>query len=363
MNTFIHTISLKKYINTTDKTKLTEVYKNNTLWLATEKNYIMHKYSNLGITLKIAKNSKPEETFDKQHHKYKVEIIINLFKLLHPGMEYGMITKENDIESAINNAIEILNSIHSESGIYLHDNLILKRVDIAKDVITPSDEYTLEIIRLSRLAPKKYGYTNYTPDEKSKKKKWRLEDSSMYYSKNINAKVYNKKQDLVNHNFSLDIDNKGLLRFEVSLKTKPLIENGYINSKQIQLKDLSVPLCKVTRASESIISNYFKQVLMDGSMVSKQLQNKYLKMKFDGKNVRIKNMKTYRDAVNNKNKYDFTTDKAYRALRHFESIKLSPVYTVFPYIPSFSDILDGKTDEEISRFAYIKPKDKNQLFW
>lgn len=86
-------------------------------------------------------------------------------------------------------------------------------------------------------------------------------------------------------------------------------------------------------------------------------------MKYDGKQKRLKNMKEYRDAVNKKTKYDFTTDKAYRIKEHFENIRLSPVYSEFPYIPSFSDILDSKIDEEISRFAYAKTKDKNQKFW
>ena len=80
--------------------------------------------------------------------------------------------------------------------------------------------------------------------------------------------------------------------------------------------------------------------------------------KYGGKDVRIKNMKEYRKVVNNKEDYDFTSDKAYRIKKHFENIGLSPVYTnnEFPYILSFSDILDEKVNEDILNCVFIKTK-------
>ena len=102
---------------------------------------------------------------------------------------------------------------------------------------------------------------------------------------------------------------------------------------------------------------------MYGSMVSKRIQNKYIKVKYGGKKKRINSMKEYRDAVNKGTDYDFTSDKAYRIKEYFETIGLSPMYSILPYVPSFSNILDGRIDKAIADFAYIKSEDKNQVFW
>ena len=100
-------------------------------------------------------------------------------------------------------------------------------------------------------------------------------------------------------------------------------------------------------------------------MVTKRLQNKYFEMKYGGKETRIKNMKKYRKAVNDNEEYDFTSDKAYRTKKHFENVGISPVYTQekFPYIPSFSDILDGEINRDMLNYVYTKSKDKSCLFW
>ena len=363
MKVFIHTISFIKYISLNDKTQLNNAYKDSVIWIADEKKYIMHRYNDYGITLKIEKNSEQEQKFDREHHMFKVKMIVNLFKLLNPGKEYGMVTEQDEFVLAIKYLSDILKRIENESGVCLYNDLILKRIDVAKDVVTPNDEYTQEVIRLSKLAPKKYGYKNYTPDKKTKKKKWKLEDSSMFYSKNANAKLYNKKQDLINHNATSDLGGKGLLRFEVSLKPKTLIGLNYMNERGIHLDALAQILYKITCDGEYIIKQFFKDVLMDGSMVSKGIQSKYIKVKYGGKKKRIKNMKEYRDAVNKGTGYDFTSDKAYRVKGHFEIIGLSALYSSLPYIPSFSDILDGKIDKAIADFTYFKSEDKHQIFW
>lgn len=363
MNVFIHTISFTKHISLNDKTQLNDAYKDSIIWIVDEKKYIMHRYNDYGITLKIEKNSEPEQKFNREHHMFKMKIIVNLFKLLNPGKEYGMITKQDEFELDAKHLSGILKRIENESGVCLYKDLVLKRIDVAKDVVTPSDEYTQEVIRLSKLAPKKYGYKNYTPDEKTKKKMWKLEDSSMFYSKRVNAKLYNKKQDLINHNAAPDIGDKGLLRFEVSLKSEAIVGLNYMNERQIHLDALAQILYKITCDGEYVIKQFFKDTLMDGSMVSKGIQNKYIKVKYCGKKKRIKNMKEYRDAVNNGTDYDFTSDKAYRIKEHFETVGLSPLYSMLPYVPSFSNILDSRIDKEIADFAYFKSEDKHQVFW
>ena len=363
MKPFIHTISLKTYISLDDKNKLQEVFKSDIVWLGNEKKYIMHKFGKNGVLIKMSNRSDKEIKYDKEHRMYKVKIIVNLFKLLNPEKIYGQFLDENDIYSACHVLRNIFRCIETQSRINLLNNLILSRVDVAKDVVTPSDGYTLEVIRLSKLAAKKYGYENYVPTEE-KKKKWSLENSSMYYSDYVNAKIYNKKQDLKDHNADIDLDAKGLLRFEASLKLCELKRQKYI-LEEFNIDELSNILYKITCDGEEVLKRYFKEVLTDGSMITKSLQNKYFEMKYGGKNTRIKNMKEYRKAVNNKVDYDFTSDKAYRIKKHFENTGLSPVYTNndFPYIPSFSDILDEKVNKDILNYVFIKTKEKNILFW
>ena len=363
MNVFIHTISFKKHISFSEKTKLVATFKDNIKWIDSDKNYIIQKYSDNGITLKITKTGKSEQQYDKDHNAFKVEIIVNLYKLLHPGEEYGKVIEYIDLNSSINHLFGLLKRIEQESFVCLTEDLILKRVDVAKDIFTPNTEYALEIIRLSKISPKKYGYKNYTPDIQTMNKKWKLEDSSMFYSKNINAKIYNKKQDLINHNIKYDLGEKGLLRFEVSLKTRALMYQGFIENGVIQFEDLPKILYKITSSGEYLLNLYFKEILTDGNMLSKTIQNKYIKMRCGDKKKRIQNMKEYRTALNKGTEYNFTSDKAYRIKEHFNAIGLSPLYSILPFIPSFSDILDGKVDKEILNFAYFKSEDKNQTFW
>ena len=66
--------------------------------------------------------------------------------------------------------------------------------------------------------------------------------------------------------------------------------------------------------------------------------------------------------MNKKIDYDFTSDKAYRIKKYFETIGISPLWSYFPYIPSFGDVIEGKTDKNILNFAYLKTKHKNQMF-
>ena len=364
MKPFIHTISLKTNISLEDKNKFQDAFNAHFVWMGNEKKYIMHKYSKKGVLIKLSNRSDEEIKYDKEHRMYKVKIVVNLFKLLNPEKLYGWLTDENDIYSACQVLKSVFQCIEIHSGINLLNNLILSRVDVAKDVVTPSDEYTLEVIRLSKLAAKKCGYRNYIPSGEKLKKKWQIENSSMYYNDYVKAKIYNKKQDLKDHDIDAGIDSKGLLRFEASLKLSELKRQGCF-SETFNIDNLSNILYKITCDGDEVLKRYFKDVLIDGSMITKRLQNKYFEMKYDGKNTRIKNMKEYRKAVNDKTEYDFTTDKSYRIKKHFENIGISPVFTQekFPYIPSFSDMLDGKVNEDVLNYAFIKNKDKSCLFW
>lgn len=363
MKSFIHTFSMKTYISEEARVQLEEAYKEPSFWLSEENCLLIHRYNKNGVIIKISTNSEPERKYDKPHRKYNAEIIVNLYKSLNPGAEYGMVTEMNDMDRAVNSLNKTFSHIQMMSGVDLLRELKLTRVDVAKDALTPNEAYTGEVIRLSKIAMWKVYYNKYVPS--GKKKNWNIANSSMFFNHYIKAKIYNKKQDLCDRGYDTLSDNSGLVRFEVSLKRKLLIQLKYIKADFISLNELSHVLYKISCDGENILKKYFKEVLISGSMVSKKIQNAYIETKNTGKLKRIEKMKKYRNAVNKKQVYDFTTNKAYRIKKKFDELEISPIYTNpdFPFIPSFSDILDGKINREILQYAFYKTKDKNQIFW
>ena len=138
------------------------------------------------------------------------------------------VSTEDDLRKAIDilngyaidqTIFESLQEIKNKSGIDLWNETKLKRIDLTKDIETESDAYTMEVIRLSKLALHKTGYHLWVPKKEDiERTGWAEEDSAMFYNHNqeVQAKIYNKFRDFKN---IVDVsDLKGLLRFELSLK-------------------------------------------------------------------------------------------------------------------------------------------------
>ena len=369
MKTFIHTFSLTTYLQSNERLALETAYKENCMWSGDEKKWIIYTFNKDGILIKISNNSKKEKSMDKEHPPYKASIIINLHKLCCPDEIYNISTKPQDISIACSILERIFINIKEQCGVNLLKNTKLKRVDVTKDITTPSEEYTREIIRLSKLSVIRCGYKRWEPDESNKNVKWALENASMFYTptQKVNIKLYNKEQDLKDHGYNIELDGKGILRFEISLLRPALKQLNYIIYDNITINELNQTLNKITNDGDVLLEKYIASPLYDGCMISKKLQDKYISIQYPGKEHRLKNMKQYRKSVNNKDT-DFenmNSGKIYRTAEHFSNIKLSPVYTQpeFPYIPSFLQLLHEETDKDVLSFCFHNTKEKDIVFW
>ena len=224
----------------------------------------------------------------------------------------------------------------------------IKRIDLAKDICTPSDEYSQEVIRMAKKALYKTGYKLWTPTaEDIEKTRWNECNSVLFNNHNqgVNSKIYNKLQDMKNQGLDTS-DTKGLLRFELSLK-RDYLRQLEGNNIHISLDELSSLLCGVLEHSGELMQKYIADPLWSGGMLSKELQKKYIKINCKSKKAKYKKMLSYRTQCNR-----YGIDRDEHILESFDAISLSPLYVgeEFRYIPSFSNLLNGATDERIEMF-------------
>ena len=155
----------------------------------------------------------------------------------------------------------------------------IHRIDITKDLETPSNEYSLEVIRLAKLALHKTGYHLWIPSqEEIKKTGWEESDSAMFYNHNqeVSSKIYNKLSDLKIQEY--DITNiNGLLRFELTLKRNFLIDHRLINSEETSFTALYELFSIILDNAEALIQTHIAGPMWSGNFLSKRLQKKYIK--------------------------------------------------------------------------------------
>jgi hypothetical protein len=244
---------------------------------------------------------------------------------------------------------EILQEIKDQSGIDLWNETKLKRIDLTKDIETESDEYTMEVIRLSKLALHKTGYHLWIPTKEDiERTGWAEDDSTMFYNHNqeVQAKIYNKLKDFKNIVDASDM--KGLLRFELSLKRNFLKNSGLIQKGNTPFEILSEVFSYILKGAEELMRTHIVGPLWSGNFLSRKLQKKYIKRYCKTKESKMEKMLKYRDDC--RNGILITGGKV---LDYFEEIELSPLFTSkeFPYIPSFARLLSGEENEKIKEFV------------
>ena len=199
MNEFIHTFSVIRYFSEQEHMSFKNTYGLNFFYNSDRHRFVMSKYADNGLRVEVRKREDKERRFDPLHRKYKAEIIITPHKLLSPDKQMGMLTSSTDIEAACKQLESIISEIENESGVNLWQDVKLRRVDVTKDVVTPSDLYSAEIIKASKQAVYKCGYKVFKPQEsESYNPEFPIEDSTLFYnhSQEIEAKIYNKLHDL-----------------------------------------------------------------------------------------------------------------------------------------------------------------------
>lgn len=364
MQEFIHTFSMKRCFSEQEHQNFKSTYGSKYFFNGGKKKakrkpkFVMSKYADNGLKVEVKRRKYEEIKYDSLGRQYKATIIITPHKLLTPGKQMGKLTNSADIQAACRRLMNIFSEILDESGVNLWQDAELHRVDITKDVRTPSDLYSAEIIKASKQAVYRCGYTVFKPEESEDyNPEWPIEDSALFYnhSQEVEAKIYNKLHDLE------EVEQKeysgfGLIRFELTLKKKRLKEQYSIG--EVLLPDgLSDLLCKITEDGSMLLDKYMVQALFPGAMLSESVLNKYIKLTNWGKKDRIKKMQKYSSWITKvpPELYNVGLTPAQIAKRKewFKALSVSPVYVndKCPYIPSFSDLLNGTVDQNLLNFA------------
>lgn len=357
---FIHTFSLETKVSDTNLSVIKESYeKEGGYFFNGDKNIgVLSAYAQEGVRIEFEQCDYREIRYDKEKREKKALLVVNPYKILHPGEKYGAVLEKDDLYNVQNKLNEVVQDIYDRTGIDLFDPdyIKVKRVDCTYDVVTPSEEYSKEIIRIAQHAVLPYGYKHWTMgNEEEHNPEWRPENAMFMYnhSQEIESKLYNKKQDSsVEGYLPKEYDTKGLIRYELTLKRKFLKKEGYVTKEFNAHTDIFPLLVNVTEDAEWLLYTYLTGNLDSGAMLSKRILKKYISIKCAGKNAKMQKMLTYVDYINS-SENDSVYKVSPKVQSYFWELGISPICVSeqCPYIPSFSDLLTGTVDEELLKFA------------
>jgi hypothetical protein len=293
-----------------------------------------------------------EKRYDKQHRDCKIKLIITPAKLLYPDEPMKKLYTPEEYSLSCEKLREILQEIEFISGVNIWSEVSFRRIDIAKDIETPSDRYSEEVIRMAKKALHKTGYHLWIPTaEDIEKTGWKEENSILYRNHNqeVCAKIYNKLADMEDRGYDKG-ELKGLLRFELSLKRQYLQARGFLKEAHTSLDQLPCLLASVLAQASILLETHLATPFWSGAMLSRDLQKIYIRSYCKNKEQRRKNMLAYRRRVNKDGLYDDPIME-----KHFAELMLSPFYVSdeVRYISSFADLLTGTRDERVERFLML----------
>lgn len=376
MNEFIHTFSIKRPIIEEEYTPLFGNTHALFFWNSKKNIWVLkgHEGSGLRAEVRPLKNDYPLRAFNGEHPRYEIEIIITLAKLLNPDTNLGGLTTKAEIELACKNLGIITKDIEEISKVDLLQGAKLNRVDLTKDIITPNDLYTHEIIAAAKKSIDRYGYEGHDPRKHPDYTiSWKDEDSMMFKSKKVWGKLYNKKRDLLLNKHQSEIEelgDYGLLRFEISI-LRDILRDDYNAKGFITLEELPQILYSLTADGNMLLDKYLVKTFYKGTMLSKRVLKKRLKCEKGLWTKTVDSMINFSDWVTLKKpkdlKYYDIPDGISAEISRFANLNLSPVQVskLCPYIPSLSDMLNGIIDDGLLNFAWraTKRKAKELVYW
>ncbi len=167
MNEFIHTFGIKRLITEEEHTSLCGNKHPLFFWNSKKDIWVLkgHEGSGLRAEIRPLENGHPSRSFNSEHFQYEMEIIVTLAKLLNPDTNLGGLTTKAEIELACGNLGIIAKGIEDISKVDLFKRAELYRVDLTKDISTPNDLYTHEIIEAAKKSINRYGYERHDPRE------------------------------------------------------------------------------------------------------------------------------------------------------------------------------------------------------
>lgn len=219
----------------------------------------------------------------------------------------------------------------------------LKRIGLTKDIVTPSEEYSHEVIRLAKLALGKYGYHLWSAEElETRKEEWKDENAVFFYNHNqeLEEKMYNKKADLILQGYDT-ADIPSIIRFELTLKRKFMKLQGWIREEYGTPKELPVVLTTALAQAPDLMRQHITDPLWSGETLSKDRQKKRIRCHCKRKTAKYKRMMDYRRKCNSGKTINAGEYAATR--RYFAEIQMSPLYTTETVgcIPAFGELLVG----------------------
>lgn len=359
---FIHTFSLETKVSNTGISIIKESYeKDGGYFFNGDKNIgVLSAYAQEGVRIEFEQCDWREIHYEKKEKKRekKALLVVNPYKVLHPGEKYGAVLEQDDLYNVQKKLNEVVKDIYDRTGIDLFDPdfIKVKRIDCTYDVVTPSEEYSKEIIRIAQHAELPYGYKHWKPgSEKECNPEWRPENAMFMYNHNqeVESKLYNKKQDksVVGY-LPEEYNTKGLLRYELTLKRNFLKKKGYVTKEFNAYTDIFPLLVNIIENAERLLCDYLTGILDSGAIFSEKILKKYISVKCIGKGAKMKKMLSYVEYMNSpKSNTEYKVSSKVQS--YFVEMGISPIFASeqCPYIPSFSDLLLGRVDNELLKFA------------
>lgn len=370
MSFFIHTFSLQKNAYYKQAKKIWTCY--NDMNIKQEDGIIINHFAEEGLRIQISHRSNIAIHYDKEHKDTKIELIITPYKLLHPGNYLGEIRNRREMHDASMRLYELLDEIKSDTGVNLLKGAEIKRIDITKDVITPSQEYTREIIAVCKATSLQRGYYFCNPAKtQCELNGWNPQNACLYKNKSqgIKVKIYDKQQNLIDFRKAVASEEtgNGLIRFEISLEKELLKKKGYL----IDENYFSI-LNRVMENASDLFREYFLLIMDQGEMLSFPVLEKYIKCK-KGNCSAAKKMLEFSKIYNyfRKNGKEFDREhfpysyKKFVGLRKkYVDLGLSPIplSDACPYIPSFQNLFLEDIDMKMYKFAKKHTRGKEVWF-
>lgn len=376
MNPFIHTFSVIVNITGEELSILVKRYR----WIDLKKSYkgkyydsSIIEFCDKGLQMQIRRRTEKEIKSDNKHNPFQIELVVTPYKLLYPCKNMGAITTLEEMGKAIIALGKLLEQIKMDTGINLISDAKnvqrykIKRVDLTCDVETPSDDYSKEIIAVSKVVKLPYGYTRCDVSEEDiEMYGWKRENACSFYNKNqdVYIKIYNKKENLKGKEEYRNYLDKGLLRYEISMP------RGNLKKQGILLKDkLGECLRKIMDSGKSLFDKYIIQNLPDLSMVSFPILEKLLKKYMSGKEKTLEKMLhlckiAYKckkaETVFSAEQCGMSEVQFKNCYRKFSELGVSPIPVEkgLPYIPATESMLNGKIERKFAYFASKKSRGK-----
>ena len=362
MKSFVQSFSVlmkltkEEYASLFEQDKTLFIYKNEITWK-------IKGYESCGLSATVLSSEDyylPLPKYDIGNPYYQLQFIVTLAKLLAPNRNLGGITDKCEIEDACKKWNEIVRKIEKTSGVNLMDKTELCWVTLEKDVVTPNEFYTHEIIDLARYAFDEYGYKKNQVNSTNLSDCEAGENYITLYSDALYT-VRNKKHDLSVNKCQSEVKNlgeHGLLSFELFLPYHILIDD-YFCPQYITPDVLPEVLYQLTADSNMLFNEYFGNAFYNGAILSRSVLKKCLKEKYKksfGKE-KIKDLIALSNLIRRRKiaalEKHFTFNQIHSQIAELARIKISPVTAGehCPYIPSFSNMINDAVDDELLAFA------------